>query len=432
MKKLLLVGVCTLLAACGSTYKVKPATGEETGGIHYYLPKNQVRVTVPVTQTKTKQGRFHAEIANCFELADQRKPDTTGTSYKLGAPTYTLLAVRDDNHRYFVNLEKPANPFVTRTGEFNLNQSQVLTSAKAGATDYTVDWAIDLAETAVSLATAAGGTITLSNGKQCSGLASKTITELNRIRAMKIDLAANHRTSISEEIYKQKKADLSGAEKTLLGYFYGEKVVSKYDLNITVEPALTWETAVDVCMFDENMKALETIEQLAKHHFRVLSDGCTTTATGLILSVIPNHQSGDDQTNESGLYYRVPGEALFKLAWLETKVVVPASGIAITKVDTQTLGQQNLAIAQFGVTRSLPRKFGLFKSEVSEFTLDPLTGGIQKLAVNGEGLGKTQASALNDIVSKSQTDKELAKLTRERDILKLKNEIDELRNPVEE
>lgn len=431
MKKFLVLSFCTFLTACGSTYTVKPATGVETGGIHYYLPKNLVRVTVPVTKTVTKQGRYATQITNCFAPANRRTPATPGTSHKLGTPTYTLLSVRDEKHRYFVNLKKPGNPFLTRTGDFNLNQSQVLTSAKTSVTDHTVDWAIDLGQIVADLAMAAGGAGFLlpNNTIRCSGQAAVAVTDLKRVRKLKTDLAAQHRATITEAVYKQKKADLSTLESTLLGLFFGEVTVRKFDLNITLEPDPMWLAPVSLRLFDESMTALSAVENVAKHQYRVSSTAAATVGTGLVLKVVPNRQPGADQTGEGGLYYRLPGDALFKLTWSHTKTTVATlTTPATTRVQTQPLGQKELVIAQFGVTRYLPSKFGAFKSEVSAFTLDPLTGGIQKLTVNGQGLSKDQATDMNKVITKSQADNKVAELTRERDILKLKNEIDELRS----
>lgn len=433
MKKFLLclIGL-NLLTACGTTYQVHKATGNETThGIYYYLPKNQVRISIPVTSIKTVTGRYAAYARRCFDENDipanaYNIPPETGDytlenpkqEYQVGKPTFELLASPDSENRYFVDLTTPANPFKSAGGSFDLSQSQILNGAMAKVTDTTYDFAIGLATAAAKGFKASG--VAGSPPSSCDGDANEAIKSLEKVRVDLLSMHSEIRTQITEKLYKDMRSHLLNREAQLLGYFFGEKAVDKKNHIIIVEPNSKWNQTVHFELFKIEDNKFKTARALNETASRVYSVNVSTPLEqcgggSVCLTINPNKATAVTHTNGEGFAYRIPGAATFKVAHKGAQK-----------------GEKTLPIAQLGSVASLPNRFGFINSEITELKLDPLTGGISKLSVNGSGLSAEQAGALNAYIqAKKQpasaatppADTTVADLTKQRDILLLQQQI---------
>jgi len=425
IKLLPLFGIVAL-SGCGTTYQVKKADEAISGeGVYYYLPRNMVKLNLGVKKSTTKKGRYFSQKDACFLPNDRSDAHSGGkkTTYKITSSTFELLAKKDDNHQYFVDLSTSANPFSSKGGSFTFGDEQVLNGATAKSTNTSYDFVIGLATAAAKGFAAAGRADKdlLGVDSTCTADARIARQGIAELESKLIDIHKESRGTLSPELYKSISASLNARISTLKGYFFGESSIRKYNVIVYLEPGNDWKdnTRQQIKLFDASLKHESYLKQIAKNTYLVDVKNLSSqkNKNGIYLAIGIKRNVQGTYSSGKGFAYRLPGKGDFAVEkWKNDKL-------------ESTIGTTSKSIAQFGSVQSLPNRFGWINSEVTEFALDPLTGALKKLSVNGSGLSTEQAGALTGAIAAKNapepaaTDTTLADLEKQRDILKVQQEI---------
>ena len=176
---------------------------------------------------------------------------------------------------------------------------------------------------------------------------------------------------------------------------------------VFVDPEESWEANETIYLFTKDLASTDYLTHLVKNEYRVkklrndnnVLNVFDSKTAKYFLEVSSKRASGNDSTGSNGFYYRVPGKAVFTLNQLDK------DGKKFP------ISRELLQIAQFGVVRALPRRFGVLTSEITEFMLHPMLGSISKLAVNGVGLGTDEINALTGVIEASRAEKPDSEIT---------------------
>lgn len=417
MKNVMAICSTILLASCGSTYAVYQANEkqDDSKGVYYYLPKNIIKVDIPVTVTEKRIGRWKKYNKTCLHNNDLPTKYSTDTVVTIDAPTMTLIAQPDLDQQYFVDITASSNPFRSLAGTFELSSDQILNGATAKVSDTTYDFTVSLA-TIAARGFAVSGLSPAQKAQQTDDKKNKANADQDCKAYKKIEkqiasLAQDLRTSVSIDVYKELKANLTAQAQTLYSYFTVESSVQKTNWTFYVEPQQGWSVDKSIGLIGDDRKPLAHTK-IGKNTYRVDDSVSCDTSKHVCVRIKAIKNNAGKYTKGAGLVYRLPGRATVSV---ESK--------------NEIKGEQSLVIAQFGSVNSLPSRFGAISSELSTFTLDPLTGGLKSLGINGSGLSTEQGTALtNYIAAKKAEDDEVTRLTEEKTILTLKQEIKALKS----
>lgn len=463
--KHVLLGMCvTALVGCGTTYSVTPGDGVEGGGLHYFLPKNTVELTVKVTEISRKRGRLSEFADRCLNstiykdvIESSKKEIEKPKQVTFSDARFELKAEQDSSAGFFVDLSIPWNPFVSRSGKFSLNDQSILTAGFVKSTDTSIDFALDLAKSAIGVAgsaLAAGGVGVGGGGAKSSpycgfanplnGKEAAAEATAAAVVGLKTDIEKQQILQVEKSVYELKLAQLTRALETLLGYFSIESEQTQKDVTFVLEPGSVPNfTLMNVCegtathSREESYETSSGMEKIGPNRYRVLSSPAPATACSPIKIKGENEAralrreltvafsggnavggGGDGTKGARGLYYRVPANVEFQVGekTLKDAMWVPS-----------TLNSTTLPIAQLGEIRSLPRRFGWLKSEITDFKLSPISGNIVELSINGENLGSAQITKITGAVLEGEKDTSVSELEREKKVLTLRKDIKALR-----
>lgn len=159
-----------VIAGCSSQYTVSKVDEKlpkylPKGGIYYSLPKTEIVVQIPVTQTVTSHGelsyRFDENVKKCKSDAsvDTGTDDKYESSTKLERGRITLFtrAIPDSKHRY--RLDVTADLFSSFTHTVEVTKSGILTSASSTVKDGVAEVALAVASTVADLAKISSGIV---------------------------------------------------------------------------------------------------------------------------------------------------------------------------------------------------------------------------------------------------------------------------------
>jgi hypothetical protein len=128
-------------------------------GIHYYLPRTLVRVSIPVSETTTKAGPYADLAPHFFPFVDPKRILTNSTAYSIDptAVTFASRGVRDPDHHYVV---KPTGDWWANTVfKFSLASDGVVNKLDISVENRSVDLTLTAIEAAAGIASkvATGG-----------------------------------------------------------------------------------------------------------------------------------------------------------------------------------------------------------------------------------------------------------------------------------
>lgn len=151
------------LAGCStriSTRHIKPFDAVfRDEGIHYYLPRTVVRVSIPVAETTSEPGAYTDLAPLFFPYLDPSKVLGKRSSYSVDPNKISFVSkgVRDPKHHYLVN---PTGDWWADTAfKFSLGDDGVVNKFDITVENRSVDLALTVAEVAAGLASkiATGG-----------------------------------------------------------------------------------------------------------------------------------------------------------------------------------------------------------------------------------------------------------------------------------
>lgn len=412
------------LAACGSVYKVEPAsTTSQTDGLYYSLPRNDLVVTLPVQTAEQEPGPFSA----CPYPGNK----ITGPDSKTrpGTPTFTTSAEPDPAQRYKVVLESPGNPFADRSLSLGLGEGEIISSFTSSVTDRSADFAIDVVQTAAGLLVGAAPTAAAApiNCATSTDVANARA----RIRALKGSLdALNAGTAgpanMDKELYEKLVADLKSEIAKQEALFLGSKSSSTKTHTFVLEPELCVTTPCFAKLLNAAVAPDSSLDKIANNTYKVKTVAAAIGAgnLGTFLEINPVRPVGVKTSTSGGFVYRIPGRADMKIRHLSR----PAPMAAATD---EIISEETVPIAQFGRTAALPQRFGYLKSEIKELKLDPKLGSITSLSINSTGLSSDQITEINKTVTELTSDKTIARLEAEKTRLTLEKEVKALRDEAE-
>ena len=423
--------IAAVLTGCGSIYTTTKERG--TTGLTYYLPNNSIRVAIDITEVSTSAPKdpqtYSAEACGITETVLKKT-----RSYKYGGVKLSLLATPDWDHPYTIDISTPYNPFSSRKLSMTQNAELIPTDFLSTVDDSTFDFVVSTASAVFGLETAAVAGTRDSSGKPpttCSVEGNALKERITDIEDRIVELSGG-KSPLGEmdvALYEKMRSDLEKQRASALSRFIGATKTKKYTVTVDVDPDLCleadgkvgcpflYETVADGvaelkydCLKSVGLRTYELVNQCK-------IPAKDTRMTGLRTEkASPGKPAKVDAIKEAGFFYRVPGRV--------TATVIQE------KNDTSTsIGSATLPIAQYGYVAALPRRFGILKSEISELKLDPLTGSLTKVTINGAGLGADQVDQLAGAVSSARADDTISDLERKKKILELQKAIAELEAP---
>ena len=204
----------------------------------------------------------------------------------------------------------------------------------------------------------------------------------------------------------------------LLGEFLGRSSMRDRSIKVVLDPDLCdAETACKWQLIEVANHAAEfdNLEALGDGTFKLTHCSACGCDQGLCIEVRPKRLGNHDASSENavaGFYYRVPGS-------VELAVYELRGG------NKKTLSTGHLPIAQYGQIRGLPRRFGTLKSSIERLELDPLTGAIVTISVNGKSLGREDVERIANYDVELE-ERRISALQREKQTLELRKAIREL------
>ena len=140
-----LVSICALVAllsACGTktlVTKVDPSqTGRPADGVLFSLPETLVVAEIPVSRVSSSPGMF-SEWTEFFypELSSNEYVTEEGTTFKLGAPTFTTRGQTDPNNVYMAHIK--AGKFETKTLLLEFNDDGIIARTETSSKNESID-----------------------------------------------------------------------------------------------------------------------------------------------------------------------------------------------------------------------------------------------------------------------------------------------------
>ena len=449
IKNILTVCVLLSLMACGSVYQVKSyPVGVDNNGkafpkvpkktLVYRLPRNKVTVNITKTEEKITDGELKSVLSDSTCDIPELKgvallsPKTT---YVFSDPSFQLSAVPDNSTIYSINVKSPWNPFASRSATLKAGVNGLVTDFASTATDESFDAVVSALQTVVGLSGSkimAQGIGVVPPGSSKDDKCNKAkdlVREWGDVENALSNLVRGETTATLSgvEIYDKMKTDLLAQRTAILANFIGVKEKSTTVYSFLFDPESQCTPVGGKCsyrLFDVVTGALDSSVTTTngKPYLTGADIGATPASQGLYLQIDKDTDTnnfvkalkGNGAGKSNGFVYRVPGSAKISL----TRVDVTA-GNPINKV----IANQEMAIADYGKTRGLPRRFGWTKSEITELKLDPLLGSLVSVRINGANLGSDEIDQLNQLVKDHKSDTELDDLKKELDYYETKKKL---------
>ncbi len=465
------------VSACSARYEVTRVTyptdlSIARPGIVYALPKTQFVVDVPVTRKQQATGRYFGSSIweDCVKQCIQNKAmtcqigqETNETLYETSAPRVFTRAILDPEHVFRLNVD--FGTFASFNHTFNLTDDGVLTSYSGDVSNPAVEVAGDALRALASVATAT--TRPSSDMEQCTVFqtsygryqayqAARDALEAQADRVLYADdvqltgpaiaeLLAFHRTRLAS--LERSYSDVLSARRRVI---VDESVVH---MAAEIEPVAHSDFSGPVTWQPLNVLDLQGIETVAAHNHgpttQTLVDEVQKKLALAVTVTADKHTTADcDPTDTASTATRDACMTDRSAAGLRYRVAVPAS-LKVSRDTTgnspQLLGQTRTLVAQYGAVVALPAKVRGAKANAN-LELYASTGAARVVTVGATPQATTVVSDFTgtvvDAIEKREVQKaadeeaalnaEIDDLTRQRDLLQLRKEIDELTQELEE
>jgi len=334
-----------------------------TGGVVYSLPETGIRVTVEVEQVKYVHGPYYEYAEKYLGI-----PNASSTDRE----TWRITNVSLDTYG-----EPDPNEVHTASGAYasalSLTADGVLiginSDVKSGKEDvsssvYTPDVAVpDEPWPDRSMHSFLNEVDTISpemyTAKTLQQKALETAHDITKIRKRKFkSLVFGYDKALPDgEAYNTMVAQLDKLEKKYVGLFIGKSYKAKHTYVFNVVPGAKNGKSEIVFRFSTSKGVVPTTDLSGKPVMLELDPNTSLEkSNGQMAAVQP---TTTPETSNSGLFYRIPGNAEVRLL-----------------DGTQTLLESHLTLAQFGKVAPIPE--GLLNGNYS-IRLHPATGAIQRI-----------------------------------------------------
>jgi hypothetical protein len=388
-----------------------------------------------------------------------REPQQAGVAFSVeGTPTLSVLAEPDPDQIFRADLS--SSLFIKRKIELNYGPMGVLQSATSLAQDRTLDYAVSVVKlfagaSVLSLPRvfpapgggAGGGAIPVA----CQEAIRAILKDREVLQTLPEKVQAGD-ISKSEAAWFKSELQLR-VDKSLRQFVKGTETVAKLSCLARPKPNSAGQTSKD----------LELLSLRPGHGFSPLSDGdCLIPGaflseaglgegTHYVLGVesqadqleekfaTAKLQDAHDEKEEQGFYYRIPAMARATLRGVEMALDAATGPLAAKgSPGKQALLATDIVVAQLGIVAALPAQHA-YQTQYT-ITLDPMTGGLQKLSSESETpdpklIGTLESALDEELKARADAKKaaaaatdELALLERERKLLEEQKKIRDLRN----
>ena len=452
----LLTPLLIVLAGCGTIYAVKPITVDESvTGLQYVLPKNLVELDVTVNARTYKPGELHSYASAC---GIEVQKTTSGSRLSYRSPIFRLTIHPTDADRYVVDLSQPWWPLTSKSVQMRFDSRGSPQSFSSSSEDITFNLVHEalLIAGARPRSTPTARTISRSGTtapptNQCESEAKSARDAIHAIErqleSTVFDVASDPR-GIDVAAYDRVVKDLQGRRQRLLNLFVGTTSVAKQTMTVIVDPCRCTTSSCNWRLLhgDEAKPPYTLLKPVGANRFKIDQFEDCGSGDGLCLQIRPQSPPGTekpvrkyieescDTANDeapkstkgdrsrrarlTGFHYRIPGAAELNLNHLSDG-------------NTISLSTAHLPIAQYGPTDALPSRFGLLLSKIDQLELDPLTGSIISISVNGKGLAKDDIKrALNYDAEREQ--RYIDSLDRQKKTLELEKALRTLQDEINE
>jgi hypothetical protein len=439
---------CLVLSACGSEYIVTKLPGPEVSrvlpekGIYYSLPRTEVVLRIPVTETVVTPGRLHhkfSENVEACKLDGNAVPDIASPepkyTYTRGRAQIFTRAIPDPDHRY--RLDVNAGIFSSFSHTIEVTSQGLFSSADTTVTDAKTSAAFAAANAVVDVVKLASGV---------PGLAAKGPPDCQEFLALATVL--DERDKLIEPFVTNKKdlllsrglasrpetiqktidfldAEIAGLKKKYkkkIAPAMSEKKVSMFALFGKTAPADFSEHTSDTIIW--TMAELEPVAP-KKPEPALPGIANATTVDTLVLvnpeafnkvltdwnvkiNVTPNiAYSGTCGVNVE-CKDQGPGGYRYRLA-ASGDVVVSVTVKVKGKADIQAnIARATVPVAQYGPVAQLPSKFGGLEGNVN-LSLFTDSGTLKKVTVGAKPLPASTITDASGLFTKTIRDFRTAK-----------------------
>lgn len=334
-----------------------------TGSVVYSLPETGIRVTVEAEQVKFVHGPYY-QYAEKY-LGIPNAPSTDRETWKITNVSLETYGEPDPNE-----VHKASGPYASA---LSLTADGVLiginSDVKSGKEDvsssvYTPDVAVpDEPWPDRSMHSFLNEVDTISpemyTAKTLQQKALETAHDITKIRKRKFkSLVFGYDKALPDgEAYNTMVAQLDKLEKKYVGLFIGKSYKAKHTYVFNIVPGAKNGKSEIVFRFSTSKGVVPTTDLSGKPVMLELDPNTSLEkSNGQMAAVQP---TTTPETSNSGLFYRIPGNAEVRLL-----------------DGTQTLLESHLTLAQFGKVAPIPE--GLLNGNYS-IRLHPATGAIQRI-----------------------------------------------------
>lgn len=435
---------------------------------YYALPRTVLQVSFEAKKVEVKKGDCFDALAQLapavglpgsdpiWKLLGFREPQNAGVAFSVeGTPSLSVLAEPDSDQIFRADLS--SSLFIKRKIELNYGPMGVLQSATSLAQDRTLDYAVS----AVKLVAGAGilsvhpGFPTPGGGGAISPSCQAAIRAIHEDRELLHTLPEKVQAgaiSKSEADWFKSALQLR-IDKTLRQFVKGTESIAKISCLARPKANPAGQTSQDLELLslreDHGFSPLSHGDCLIPGAF--LSDAGLGEGKHYVLGVeiqagqleekfaSAKLQDAHDEKQDQGFYYRIPAMARATLRGVEM-APDPATGLlaATGNPGKQALLSSDVVVAQLGIVAALPAQRA-YQTQYT-ITLDPMTGGLQKLSSESETpdpklIGTLESALDEELKARADAKKgaaaatdELALLERERKLLEEQKKIRDLRN----
>ncbi len=337
-------------AVAQNTQRVTATKANEYGLI-YSLPVTELDITVETAHTKRTPGEFYNYARRNLAIQDAiTEPSTT---VEVRSVTITPRGVADPQNRWQVQFKSGATPFMLLTPEgipLTVNTETVAATAEpALPTEHPAEPTI--LELPIARQAMTQDMIRSSSISKRAELAASRIFELRDTRSELLSGQADNPPADGQAM-KLVLDNLAGQEQALTAMFAGTVQTWTTVSTITVRPdslGLSDEVVARVSPFDGVLDA----DNLAGSPLTLSIDVLET-------GELPLTEKGEEKRfPKGGFAYQIPGTAMVTV-----------------KYEGEVVAQQEVLLAQLGVTFGLDPAIFSDKKAPSQLRLDPATGAI--------------------------------------------------------
>lgn len=434
---------------------------DKTRAAYYALPRTVLQVSFEAKKVETGKGACFLALEKSasdaglpgsepiWKVLGFRELPKEGAAFSIeGTPSLAVLAEPDPDQIFRADLS--SSLFIKRKIELNYGPMGVLQSATSLAQDRTLDYAASMVKLFAASAKLAWVPTVDAVPAACWEIV-KSIDE--------------DRTYLQKLAEKVQAGDISKSEAE----WFKSELQSRIDKALIKFVKLAETVATVSCLArpkaDSPCQGAQTLKLLALQSQdglsplgdadclipgAVLSEAALGEGMRFTLSVETQvdqleeklaaaklHKAHDDD-DKQGFYYRIPAMARVSLRGMELKKN-EKTGILEAQVSSskQVLFSRDVVVAQLGIVAALP-SLHAYQTQYT-ITLDPMTGGLQKLTSESEApdpklIGTLESALDEELKARADAKKaavaatdELALLERERKLLEEQKKIRDLK-----